>query len=93
MAPRIEFYTRSHCPYCHRAKALLQRKGAAFEEISLDEKPDLVDEVVRRSGRMTVPQVFVDGVALGGSDELHSLEAEGRLDAILAGGKADDSAT
>jgi glutaredoxin 3 len=83
MAARIEMYTRATCPYCVRAKALLQRKGVAFEEIPVDSDPEKAAEAARRSGRTTVPQIFADGKPLGGCDDIHALEAEGRLDGAL----------
>lgn len=79
----IVLYTTSWCPYCHMAKRLLTAKGVAFEEIDVDGNPELRAEVARRSGRTTVPQAFVDGLALGGYDQLADLERDGRLDRIL----------
>ena len=83
MPARVEIYTRATCPYCIRAKALLTRKGVTFEEISLDAHPARASEAVKRSGRTTVPQVFADGKPLGGSDDIHALEADGLLDEAL----------
>jgi glutaredoxin 3 len=81
---RIEMYATSWCPYCERARALLRAKGAAFEEISIEEHPERRDEMIRRSGRRSVPQVFIDGQHIGGSDDLHALDAAGGLDPLLA---------
>jgi glutaredoxin 3 len=82
---RVEIYTKSWCGYCHRAKALLARKGVSFEEIDVTDDPAREQEMIRRSGRRTVPQVFIGGQSVGGSDELAALEAQGRLDGLLSG--------
>jgi glutaredoxin 3 len=80
----IEVYTTPLCPYCWRAKRLLATKGIPFVEIDLWREPERRAEMVERAGGgTTVPQIFVDGRALGGSDELAALEATGDLDAIL----------
>ncbi|MBI1359117.1 MAG: glutaredoxin 3 [Alphaproteobacteria bacterium] len=84
MAAKVEIYTRSFCGYCSSAKSLLASKGVAFEEIDgLD--PDKRREMIQRSnGGYTYPQIFINGVHVGGSDEIHDLDAEGRLDDLLA---------
>ena len=83
----VEIYTTPLCPYCWRAKRLLEKKGIAFAEIDLWEQPERRAEMaLRTGGRTTVPQVFVDGRALGGSDELAALETRGELDALLGCG-------
>ena len=83
----IEIYTTPFCPYCARAKRLLGEKGVAFVEIDLWQFPERRAEMVERAGgRRTVPQLFVDGRAIGGSDELAELERSGELDAILGTG-------
>jgi glutaredoxin 3 len=75
------------CPYCWRAKRLLESKGVAFVEIDLWQHPERRAEMIERAGgRRTVPQLFVDGRALGGSDELAALESQGELDALLGTG-------
>jgi glutaredoxin 3 len=80
----VEIYTTPLCPYCFRAKRLLSRKGVDFVEIDLWQHPGRRQEMIERAdGRRTVPQVFVDGRGLGGSDELHALDAAGRLDPLL----------
>jgi len=85
MSP-IEIYTTRFCPFCHTAKALLKRKGVAFTEINLSQEHERRNEmIVRTNGRMTVPQIFIGDVHVGGSDELHALERAGKLDALLAG--------
>ncbi|CNH89188.1 glutaredoxin 3 [Yersinia thracica] len=80
---KIEIYTKVTCPYCHRAKALLNSKGAAFHEIAIDNDPAKREEMIARSGRTTVPQVFIDGQHIGGCDDLHALDARGGLDPLL----------
>jgi glutaredoxin 3 len=80
----VEIYTTPLCPYCARAKHLLERKGVAFSEVDLWTEPGRRDEMLQRSaGRRTVPQIFIDGQGIGGSDELHALESAGRLDGML----------
>ncbi len=80
----IEIYTTPLCPYCWRAKRLLKAKGVAYTEIDLWQQSARRPEMVGRSGgRSTVPQLFIDGRAIGGSDELAALEASGELDALL----------
>jgi glutaredoxin 3 len=84
---RVEIYTKYGCPYCARAKALLGQKDVAYEEYEINSLPGKRDEMLERSnGRHTVPQIFIDGRHVGGSDELAGLERAGRLDAMLAGG-------
>jgi glutaredoxin 3 len=81
----VEIYTTPLCPYCVRAKRLLDKKGVAYTEIDLWQEPGRREEMIRRAaGRRTVPQVFVDGQGLGGSDDIHALDAAGKLDPILA---------
>jgi glutaredoxin 3 len=82
-APLIEMYTTSWCPYCTRARHLLERKGASFEEISIEEYPERRAEMIQRSGRRTVPQIFIGETHVGGSDDLHELDASGGLDPLL----------
>jgi glutaredoxin 3 len=83
----VEIYTTPLCPYCWRAKRLLNKKGIAFVEIDLWQHPQRRPEMIERTGgRRTVPQLFVDGRAIGGSDELAALESRGELDAMLDGG-------
>jgi glutaredoxin 3 len=84
--PAVDIYTTRFCPYCHVAKALLKRKGAAFTEINLSSDWKRRDEMIERAnGLMTVPQIFIGAVHVGGSDELHALERAGKLDTLLAG--------
>jgi glutaredoxin 3 len=80
----VEIYSTTFCPYCMRAKGLLQRKGVTFTNIDLDEHPERRAEMVERArGGYTVPQIFIDGEHIGGSDELVALDSAGQLDAKL----------
>lgn len=80
----ITIYTTMFCPFCHRAKNLLNRKGAEFNEIDVDITPGAREEMVTRAGgRRTVPQIFINGKHIGGSDELHELDGRGGLDPLL----------
>jgi glutaredoxin 3 len=80
----IELYTTMYCPYCSRARALLQRKGAAFVDIDINEEPERRGEMIRRAnGRTTVPQIFINGEHIGGCDELVALDRAGALDPKL----------
>ena len=80
----VELYTTPFCPYCTRARVLLERKGAAFIDIDITEEPGRRAEMVRRAGgRTSVPQIFIDGEHIGGSDELVALDRAGGLDAKL----------
>jgi len=80
----IQIYTIALCPYCERAKALLERKGAAFEEIDAPTGSAARKTAIERSGgRTTVPQIFIGGRAVGGSDDLAALDRAGKLDALL----------
>ena len=82
--PHVEIYTKSTCPYCIRAKKLLELKGAAFEEVPVDFGGAKRAEMIQRaSGRTTVPQIFIDGRHIGGCDDLMNLERDGKLDALL----------
>ena len=82
----IEIYTKTGCPYCARAKALLGQKGVEFQESEISADPDARAEMLgRANGRTTVPQIFIDGEHVGGSDDLAALESSGKLDALLAG--------
>ncbi len=84
--PKVEIYTKMFCPYCVRAKRLLDGKGVAIEEhdISLG-GPRRAEMIQRANGRTTVPQIFIDDVHVGGSDDLAALERAGKLDPMLAG--------
>lgn len=79
----IEIYTKTTCPYCLRAKALLQAKGAVFNEIDIVLHPGKRDEMIARSERTTVPQIFINEQHIGGCDDLYALDAEGGLAPLL----------
>jgi glutaredoxin 3 len=82
--PAIRMYATHYCPYCVRAEQLLRRKGiAVIEKILIDNDPALRDEMMRVTGRRTVPQIFIGDTHVGGCDELYALEREGKLDALL----------
>ncbi len=82
--PKIEVYATATCPYCHRARALLEKKGVGYELIDVGAAPERRAEMAARAeGRRTVPQIFIDGEGIGGSDDLAALDRAGRLDAML----------
>jgi glutaredoxin 3 len=81
----VTIYTKSWCPYCHAAKDLLSKKGAAFTEIEISGKSALQAEMMARAGgNSTVPQIFIGGQHIGGCDDLYDLDHNGKLDALLA---------
>lgn len=81
---KIEIYTSPICGYCHRAKALLNRKGVSFTEIDIAGNAEKRGEMVMRSkGRQTVPQIFINGQHVGGCDDIHALDSAGKLDPLL----------
>ena len=85
--PKITVYTTPYCPYCTSAKSLLRRKKAEFEEIDVSGDPEGRRRMTERAhGRRTVPQIFINETHVGGSDDLHELERQGRLDALLTDG-------
>ena len=80
-------YSGPNCPYCVRAKLLLQKKGVAFTEIDVKADPAKQDEMMARSqGRRTIPQIFINGQHIGGCDDLYALDAANKLDPLLAQG-------
>ena len=84
----IELYATMFCPYCARARALLKRKGAVYTEFDITEELARRDEMIRRAGgRTSVPQIFINGEHIGGSDELAALDRAGELDGILGSTK------
>ena len=85
----VEIYTKSWCPFCARAKSHLDSRGVAYQEIDVTEDTVREREMVDRSQRHTVPQIFIDGLHLGGSDDLLKAEAEGLLDLLLSGNHAN----
>jgi len=80
---KIVMYTTQWCPYCRNAKALLARKGQKWEEIDVEAEPARRREMVERSGRTSVPQIWIDERHIGGCDDLVALERSGELDALL----------
>lgn len=81
----VEIYTTPICPYCHAAKRLLAKKGVPFTEIDVSRDPALREAMIQRAnGRRTVPQIFVGPTHVGGCDDLHELDAAGKLDPLLA---------
>ncbi len=83
--PDIIIYTKDYCPYCVKAKELLTQKKVSFTEIRIDLQPELREEMIAKSGRHTVPQIFINGHHVGGCDDLYALEAQGKLDQLLRG--------
>lgn len=82
---KVEIYTKMGCPFCTRAKRLLQEKGAEFEEIDITMGGPKRKEMLERApGHLTVPSIFIDGRHVGGSDDLAALDAQGGLDDLLA---------
>ena len=80
---RVIIYTTNYCPFCFGAKSLLHFKNVEFEEIDVTSDPARREEMENLSGRYTVPQIFIDGKAIGGYDEARRLDAEGKLDQML----------
>ncbi len=88
----VVVYAKHYCPYCARAKSLLRDKGVAFKEIEVAFDHDLQSEMIARSGRRTVPQIFIDGRHIGGYDDLAALNKSGGLDEILIAGRITSKA-
>lgn len=86
MAANVEIYTWSACPFCVRAKALLQRKGVEYTEYCIDgDEAARAKMAARSNGRRSLPQIFINGQHIGGCDDLHALNAKGQLDSLLQG--------
>jgi glutaredoxin 3 len=82
----VKIYSSDYCPYCSRAKALLQQRGVTdYEEIVVDGKPDLRAHMTKITGRTSVPQIFVGDTHVGGCDDLHALDRQGGLEPLLKG--------
>jgi glutaredoxin 3 len=81
--PKVQIYTKSYCPYCDRAKALFKNKGVTFEEISVEEDPELYTQLKQKTGLMTVPQIFINNELIGGFTDLAALDQKGLLDPKL----------
>lgn len=79
----IVMYSADYCPYCRRARALLDSKGVSYTVLDVDREPRLWDEIARRTGRDTVPQIFIGDRHVGGCDDLFALERRGKLDPLL----------
>lgn len=81
----VVLYTKPGCPYCTAAKSLLQKKGVDFTDIVASNDPEKKAEMIQKSGgKTTFPQIFIDGKHIGGSDDIHALDARGGLDPLLA---------
>lgn len=80
----VLMYTTQQCPYCMHAKALLRHKGVAYQEIDVGQDAALREQMIEASGRRTVPQIFINGVSIGGFEELRELDQDGELDRLLA---------
>jgi glutaredoxin 3 len=83
--PQITVYITDWCPYCRRARNLLTGKSATFHEINVEEEPKFREEMIARSGRRTVPQIFIGDKHVGGCDDLFALEESGELDRLIQG--------
>ena len=80
----VTIYTKAYCPYCVRAKSVLDNKGVVYQEIRIDEQPELRPQMIERaSGRSTVPQIFIGTAHIGGCDDMLALDAAGKLDPLL----------
>lgn len=89
-APEVVLYTTEYCPYCVRARYLLDGKGVDYRDIRIDTSRDLRAEMERRSGRTSVPQIFIGDRHIGGYDDMAALDRAGGLDPLLAGSEAAD---
>lgn len=83
--PEIVIYATGWCPYCQRARSLLARKGLQFTEVDIDDDAKRREEMIARSGRRSVPQIFIGGKHVGGCDDLHALDGSGELDRLIRG--------
>ena len=81
--PEILIYTTNICPYCIMAKRLLDKKGASYAEINVDAQTGLREEMMRKTKRRTVPQIYIGDLHVGGFDELYALEHQNKLDTLL----------
>ena len=84
--PAVTVYTSDWCPYCQRANGLLTQKSAVFTEINVDDDEKFREEMIARSGRRTVPQIFIGEKHVGGCDDLFALDGRGELDRLIQGG-------
>lgn len=84
MMSQVTIYTKAYCPYCVRAKSVLDNKGVSYQEIRIDEQPELRPQMIELAGgRTTVPQIFIDSRHIGGCDDMLALDASGQLDTLL----------
>jgi glutaredoxin 3 len=83
--PQVTLYVSDWCPYCQRAKGLLTQRKVVFEEINVEDEPKFREEMVARSNRRTVPQIFIGDRHVGGCDELFELDRSGELDRLIQG--------
>ena len=83
--PAVTVYTSDWCPYCRRAKDLLTQKNVVFNECNVDDEPELRQEMIARSNRRTVPQIFIGDRHVGGCDDLVELDRSGELDRLIQG--------
>ena len=83
--PDVVIYVTGWCPYCQRARNLLSQKGIQYREVDVDDDPKLREDMIARSGRRTVPQVFIGEKHVGGCDDLFALDARGELDRLIQG--------
>ena len=88
MKAKVEIFTKFACPYCFRAKLVLENKGVAYQETDASGGPNRDEMLSRSNGSTTVPQIFIDGVHVGGCDDLMALDRAGKLDPMLAGNAA-----
>ena len=84
MSQRVVVYVTDYCPYCTRAKSLLERRGIAYDEADVSNDADKRAWLVSTTKRRTVPQIFIDGTPIGGSDDLHDLDRSGKLAEMMA---------
>lgn len=84
MTAKVEIYTKDYCPYCTKAKLLLDQLGVAYTEIDLQQEPARMDELqMRRPGARTVPQIFINDEGIGGCDDMYALHNQGKLQPLL----------
>ncbi len=79
----VVIYTTAYCPYCLRARELLDSKGVSYTDIRVDDEPEKRKEMIAKSHKHTVPQIFINGQAIGGCDDIYALEQQGQLDKLL----------
>lgn len=84
MSAEVLIYTTTYCPYCTAAKQLLRKKNVSYEEVGVDGRDDMRDWLIKASGQRTVPQIFINGKAMGGFSDISALDKAGKLDGLLA---------